>query len=596
MGKKFITSALPYVNNQPHLGNIVGCVLGGDIYARYCRKRGDEVVYICGTDEYGTATEMEAMKQGVTPMEIVTKNRALHVKIYEWLNLKFDKFGNTTCEEHTKKTQEIFMKCYENGYFQKKSISQRYCIKCEQFLADRYVSGTCAHCGYNGAHGDQCDMCSKYLRKEDLKSPMCSLCGSEPEERPTEHLYLRLDLLKDKIAACLKSRSEQWSKGARDMYNSWIKEELIPRCMTRALKHKWGVPVPLKGFEDKVFYVWFDAPIGYLTFLEQARPDWQEWIADADFVQFMGKDNVPFHSIIFPAMILASLSPASLEKVLAENSQVENFCAKVGDMHVEEGIKRTGPIDVRHHMEYPIVDVINSTGYLLFNGQKFSKSKNIGIFGLDLVTKNIGSPDLWRYYLTRRRPETGDSNFASEDFIVHVKGDLIGNIGNLFNRVLKYIELRLGGQVHVEELNELDRLFVKEVGELLNEYHLLMDKILLRAALEKITELAQKGNQYLQKHQNDKGRLSHAFSMAYSLLVLLAHVTEPFMPDSAEMMYSFCKVPTSNRVLPNEFAVISDAEISSKIGIIFEPLTEEQLGVLRAYDAASKGQDKEIIQ
>lgn len=541
--KKFITAALPYVNNQPHLGNVVGSVLGGDIYSRYCKAMGDDAIFVCGTDEYGTATEMEAIKQGVHPRDIVQKNRLIHKRVYDWFNIEFDVFGQTDCDEHIKNTQEFFTKCNENGFFEPQEAVQLFCPKCEQFLADRYVEGTCPHCEYNGCRADQCDKCGRCLKEGELKSPKCTLCGSATELATSSHLFLRLDLVQEKIKAHFAGSFENWSENAKNIYLEWMKKDLYPRCMTRLLKHRWGVPVPLAGYEDLVFYVWFDAPIGYFTFLSQYRQDWQEWATDAKFIQFMGKDNVPFHSVVFPGMILAANGSSS--------------------------------------GSYPIVDIINATEYLQFDGNKFSKSRGVGIFGTDLLVKDLGSADLWRFYLTRHRPETKDADFNIEEFIQQVNGDLISNLGNLCNRVLKYIEKKLSRAVKVEELDQRDNLLIAEVNELYSEYTGLMDQIQLREALGKALEISSRGNKYLQELQNDRRRMDHGFSVGYSLITFIGHLIRPFMPTASSKILSLCNVREG--VSNQKFEVVREAAIAEEITVVFEPFSETQLSNLRSY-------------
>ncbi|ELA42620.1 methionine-tRNA ligase [Vittaforma corneae ATCC 50505] len=552
MPKKFITSALPYVNNQPHLGNIVGSVLGSDVYNRYCRKSGEETIFICGTDEYGTATEMEAIKQNVHPREIVEKNRALHKKVYDWINCEFDFFGQTSCPEHTKLVQEIFRRCYKNGYFEIQEVEQFYCEECAQFLADRYVEGTCGLCGYLNARGDQCDQCGRCLRNNDLKDPKCVICSGVPLVRSSNHLFLRLDLLQNKIKECMDKKKYGWSENAINIYNEWLEKDLISRCMTRTLKYKWGVPVPLEGFEDKVFYVWFDAVIGYLTFLSQIREDWEEWLKSAEFIQFMGKDNVFFHSFIFPGILLASDS----------NS--------------------------------PTVDVINSTEYLTFNKEKFSKSRGIGIFGMDLVQKDLGPSCLWRFYLIKRRPETKDSDFNILDFINVSNSDLLGNIGNLCQRILKYIAKNCGSKIAVDTIDEEDQKFIDNVNHLLDEYHGCMKKISLREGLNKAVEISSVTNKYIQDLQGKKDKIARGFQIGYSAIVFLAHILEPFIPETSKKIFRMCKAESG--IFPSRFEIIPKASISSDIHILFNPLTEEQLANLQSYVQTESKPDISAIE
>lgn len=540
MPKKFITSALPYVNNQPHLGNIVGSVLGADVYNRYCKKKGEETIFICGTDEYGTATEMEALRLRIHPSEVVSKNRVLHKRVYDWMKCDFDHFGETSCPEHTEIVQSLFKKCHSNGYFEEKEIQQFYCKKCDQFLADRFVEGICEFCKYDSARGDQCDKCGKCLKISDLSSPRCALCSTPPIFKSSNHLFLRLDLLQSKIKQAMDPKKARWSENAANIYKEWLEKDLTSRCMTRSLKYKWGVPVPLKGFEDKVFYVWFDAVIGYLTFLSQVKADWEKWLMDAEIVQFMGKDNVFFHAFIFPAILLAS----------DNNSKT--------------------------------VDVINSTEYLTFNKNKFSKSRNLGIFGMDLVEKDLGPSSIWRFYLIKRRPETKDSDFNVEEFMNIVKADLIGNIGNLCQRVLKYIAKNCNAKVEISEIDEEDQKLVDEVNVLFSEYKEQMDKICLREGLERAVEISSCINKYIQNLQGRKEKMARGFQIGYSGIVFLANILEPFIPEICEEMHRMCK--TENSSLPTEFTIIRNAEISTEIETLFKPLSPAQLENLNSYN------------
>lgn len=539
MAKKFITSALPYVNNQPHLGNIVGSVLGADVYNRYCKKLGDETIFICGTDEYGTATEMAAMKQGVHPEEIVSTNRVLHKQVYDWIGCAFDRFGQTQCPEHTKMVQEIFKKCYDNGYFEIQELEQFYCEKCDQFLADRYVEGVCKFCGYEDARGDQCDKCGKCLRTVDLDAPRCVICTNKPVLRASKHLFLRLDLLQDKIQERMDKKKAKWTDNAINIYNEWTEKGLIARCMTRSLKYNWGVPVPLEGFEDKVFYVWFDAVIGYWTILSQVKKEWSVWLKDAEIIQFMAKDNVFFHSFIFPGILIAS----------DENS--------------------------------PTVEVINSTEYLTFNGEKFSKSRGIGIFGMDLVKKDIGPSSFWRFYLIKRRPETKDSDFNIQDFINVVNADMIGNIGNLCQRVLKYIEKNCKGVVKIDEVDDNDKVLIDGINELYAVYKKAMNRISLRGGLLAAIDISSMINKYVQNLQGRREKMSHGFQVAYSGVVFVAHLLEPFIPEVSKKIFEMCKVDGGK--LPDNFSVIQDGKISGEIKILFNALTKQQLDNLLSY-------------
>ncbi|MFA6507146.1 MAG: methionine--tRNA ligase, partial [Treponemataceae bacterium] len=406
MKPRLITSALPYVNNVPHLGNLIQ-VLSADVFARFCRLRGYETLYVCGTDEYGTATETRAAEEGITPRELCDRYHALHAGIYSWFGIAFDKFGRTSTPLQTEIVQDIFKKLDSAGFIVERTIEQLYCDSCTRFLADRYVRGTCPHCGYTDARGDQCESCGKLLDPTELKEPRCSSCGKAPKPKSTKHLYIDLPKIKPVLEAWIKDASVKgfWANNAIQMTQAWIRDGLRERAITRDLK--WGIPVPKAGYEDKVFYVWFDAPIGYISiaanYAADKGLDWKAFLdswwknpAEVDLFQFIGKDNIPFHTVIFPSSLLGS------------------------------GEKWT----LLYHM--------SSTEYLNYESGKFSKSKGVGVFGTDIMESGIPA-DVWRFYVFYNRPEKSDALFTWKDFQEKVNGELIGNLGNLVNRTLTFV-------------------------------------------------------------------------------------------------------------------------------------------------------------
>lgn len=362
-----ITSALPYVNNVPHLGNIIGAVLSADVFARYCRLRGHNTLYICGTDEYGTATETKAIEEGVTPKEICDKYHKLHAEVYDWFHIGFDYFGRTTTANQTKICQDIFWNLHKNGFIIEDSVEQLHCGPCDRFLADRFVGGTCPFCKYDDAGGDQCDKCGKLINAPELINAWCKTCKAKPSLKSSNHLFIDLPKLQPEIEGWFKESTEasnsSWTQTAKVIAGAWLKEGLKPRCITRDLK--WGTPVPLEGYTDKVFYVWFDACIGYLSITNCYVDEWEKWWKDPENVelyQFMAKDNVPFHGIIMPANCLGAKG------------------------------------------NYTIVKHLHGIEYLNYEDRKFSKRNGIGVFGND--AKDTGIPaDIWRFYLLFIRPE-----------------------------------------------------------------------------------------------------------------------------------------------------------------------------------------------
>ena len=430
MNKRLITSALPYVNNIPHLGNLIQ-MLSADVFARFCRSRGYETMYVCGTDEYGTATETKALQEKKTPRQLCDYYFAIHKDIYEWFDIAFDKFGRTSNEECTEITQSIFKDLDKNGFIKEHTSKQLYCTKCNMFLADRYVDGECPKCHATDARGDQCDSCGTLLDPTQLINPRCHTCGSTPEVRETKHLYIDLPSIAPQLEKWLEKASVEgkWSQNAIQMTKAWIRDGLNERAITRDLK--WGIPVPKEGYENKVFYVWFNAPIGYMSITKQlademkaaGKPsfDWKKWWLPSesaekfdekiDLFQFIGKDNIPFHTVVFP-------------------------CSEIG----------TGK-------DYTKLYHMSSTEFLNYESGKFSKSKGVGVFGSDAKESGIPS-DAWRFYIYYNRPENQDYQFTWKDFQEKYNKELIGNLGNLVNRTLLFINKNYGGVIPQAEKDD----------------------------------------------------------------------------------------------------------------------------------------------
>jgi methionyl-tRNA synthetase len=426
-----ITSALPYVNNVPHLGNLIGAVLSADTFARFSRLRGWNTIYMCGTDEYGTATEYKARLEKKTPKEICDHYNKIHTQIYEDFDLDFDLFLRTTTEKHKKIAQDIFLKIHARGFLKPKKMMASVCDHCDLALADRFIKGTCPKCKSENAKGDQCDDCQALMTPEDLIDPKCNLCGTQPTKKETEHFFLNLTDLQPDLTAWIEKASVDgaWTNNSIAISKSWLKGGLEERCVTRDLK--WGVPVPIEGFENKVFYVWFDAPIGYISITANYTDHWEKWWKNPDNVklyQFMGKDNVPFHTVVFPSSLIAS------------------------------GEKWT----MLHH--------ISTTEYLQYEDTKFSKTNGTGVFGDD-VQKTTIAIDVWRYYLLVNRPEASDSTFSWDDVQVKNNNELIQNPGNLTNRVLKFIYKNKDKKVPTATWDQLSLTDKKFVGELMAQFN-----------------------------------------------------------------------------------------------------------------------------
>ncbi len=552
MKKKLITSALPYVNNVPHLGNIIGCVLSADVYSRYCKSMGQESLYICATDEYGTATEKKALEEGLTPKEICDKFNAIHEQVYKAFNIDFDAFGRTSHPEHIQITQEIFKGLEREGNILEETTEQSYCEHDKKFLADRYVEGICPHCNYDSARGDQCDQCGKLLQPTELKEPKCQICGNKPTTRATSHLYIDLPKLEEKLKSFQETSNANgaWSSNAVAVSKSWIEMGLKPRPITRDLK--WGVPVPKEGFEDKVFYVWFDAPIGYISATIRALPDtWKDWWQSpetTELYQFMAKDNIPFHTVVFPASLLGT---------------GENWT-------------------MLHH--------ISATEYLNYEDTKFSKSRGIGVFGTDVMDLDIPI-DMWRFYLLHNRPEKSDSAFTWEGFVEDVNSNFIDNIGNLLNRVLAFYNKNFEGEAWGSKLGDREIKFITSMKPTSENALKQLEAVQLRDALNEALAMGRAGNKFF--HENEPWKeIKTSPEDTKRLLVVLAFLLQdvalllaPYMPETSEKIL---KLLGSTNVSLQDLGDYSQLELQTppKPEILFPKLDKK---VVAEYKAKFEG-------
>ena len=553
MKRRLITSALPYVNNVPHLGNLIQ-VLSADAFARFCRLWGYETLYVCGTDEYGTATETRAAEEGISPRELCDRYHAVHAGIYRWFNIAFDIFGRTSTPIQTEVTQDIFKKLDAAGFIVEREIEQLYCSSCERFLADRYIRGVCPHCGSAEARGDQCETCGKLLDPTELREPRCSACGSAPAPRSTKHLYIDLPQIRERLQAWIKTASEKgfWANNAVQMTAAWIRDGLRERAITRDLK--WGIPVPRPGYEHKVFYVWFDAPIGYISITgnlgNERGGNWRDFVDywwkrpdDVELFQFIGKDNIPFHTVIFPSSLLGS------------------------------GDKWT----MLHHM--------SSTEYLNYESGKFSKSRGIGVFGTDAMETNIPA-DVWRFYIFYNRPEKADALFTWKDFQEKVNGELIGNLGNLVNRTMSFITRYYDGRLPE---GESDGAFWETVQKIEGEIAGKLERAELRDAFRQVFELSSFANKYFQDaepwrlRRDDPAKAAAVIRDLAFIVRDLAVLVEPYMPQSAAKIASFfglCLGETLDwKGIGRPEGVAPNAAVQSEM--LFAKLEDDQVEALR---------------
>jgi methionyl-tRNA synthetase len=559
MKKRLVTSALPYVNNIPHLGNLIQ-VLSADVFARFSRQRGYETLYVCGSDEYGTATETRAREEGVSPRELCDRNHAIHRDIYSWFNIEFDHYGRTSTTYQTEIVQGIFKAVYEAGYITQRSIKQLYSEKSEMFLADRYVKGECPHCHYDDARGDQCENCGKLLDPEHLINPVSIMDNSTPVLKETTHLYIDLPKILPLLQQWMDEASARgrWARNAVQMTQAWIRDGLKERAITRDLK--WGIPVPLEGFEDKVFYVWFDAPIGYISIsaehaaLSGDGEAWKSWWhnpEEVELFQFIGKDNIPFHTVIFPSSLLAT------------------------------GANWT----MLHHM--------SSSEYMNYEAGKFSKSKGVGVFGNDAQDTGIPA-DVWRFYIFYNRPETSDYVFTWKDFQEKTNKELIGNLANLVNRTLSFTKRFYDGEIISPDLTDPSSAdFWTEVKRLEGEITEHLEWAQLRDAFRKIFALSSYGNKVFQESEPWKLRESEpekAKAVLSNLAYLvrdLAILTRPCIPSTADRISSFLGSELS------DWSALGDTAVRLSLGdpeILFKQLDDTLIENLRQRFSGSQAE------
>ncbi|MFJ3407645.1 methionine--tRNA ligase [Promicromonospora sp. NPDC090134] len=511
MARHLVTSALPYINGIKHLGNMVGSMLPADVYARYLRQRGHDVLYICATDEHGTPAELAAAEAGLPVAEFCAGAHETQKKIYDGFGLSFDHFGRSSSTQNAETTQHFARRLNEHGFIEERAIRQVYSPVDGRFLPDRYVEGTCPHCGYDRARGDQCENCTRVLDPTDLIDPRSAISGStDLEVRETKHLFLLQSKLQAEVESWIDANSKDWPLLSTSIARKWLSEGLHDRAITRDLE--WGVPVPADTWPElaadgKVFYVWFDAPIEYIGSTQEwadAAPagetrDWKSWWYEADdvrYTQFMAKDNVPFHTVMFPATQLGVREP------------------------------------------WTMVDYVKGFSWLTYYGGKFSTSQKRGVF-TDAALEILPA-DYWRWYLIANAPESDDSSFTWEHFTGTVNKDLADTLGNFVNRVLTFSAKRFGETVPAGgEPGEAEEKLGAEVSRLLAEYEGHLEALQYRKAANSLRALWSAGNAYLVEKEPwkqvkvDPEAAAVSLRTAMNLIHLYAVVSEPFVPQTA---------------------------------------------------------------
>nr|WSX48944.1 methionine--tRNA ligase [Streptomyces sp. NBC_00974] len=562
MARHLITSALPYINGIKHLGNMVGSMLPADVYSRYLRQRGHDVLYICATDEHGTPAELAAKAAGVSVSEFCAQAHDAQKAVYDGFELSFDYFGRSSSAQNVEITQHFARRLQENGFIEERAIRQVYSPVDGRFLPDRYVEGTCPHCGYDKARGDQCENCTRVLDPTDLIEPRSAISGStELEVRETKHLFLLQSKLQVEVEAWVAEHEEEWPQLASSIARKWLTEGLHDRAITRDLD--WGVPVPADTWPElaadgKVFYVWFDAPIEYIAATKEwsdsdpAHRDWKSWWYEADdvrYTEFMAKDNVPFHTVMFPATELGVREP------------------------------------------WKMVDYVKAFNWLTYYGGKFSTSQKRGVFTDQAL--EILPADYWRYFLIANAPESDDSSFTWEHFTSTVNKDLADTLGNFVNRVLSFSRKRFGDDVPAgNAAGEAEAKLGTQIAELLAEYEGHMDTLQYRKAAAALRALWSAGNSYLEEKapwleiKTDPEGAALTLRTAMNLIHLYSVISEPFIPASARAMRSAFELAddTATWISPEQAASLDAVPAGTPFTVppvLFAKITEEDLDSYR---------------
>ena len=538
--RTLITTALPYANGPVHIGHLAGVYVPADIYARYKRLRGEEVLLIGGSDEHGVPITIKAKNEGVTPQDIVDRYHSIIKKSFEDLGISFDVYSRTTSSTHRETASDYFRKLYDKGEFIEKTSMQLYDEEAGQFLADRYVTGTCPHCGAEGAYGDQCEKCGTSLNATDLINPRSAITGNVPVLRETKHWYLPLDKWEPELRRWILEEHKEWKPNVYGQCKSWLDMGLQPRAVSRDLD--WGIPVPVEGADGKVLYVWFDAPIGYISNTRELLPDsWEKWWKDPEtrMIHFIGKDNIVFHCIVFPAMLKAEGS-------------------------------------------YNLPDNVPANEFLNLEDDKISTSRNWAVWLHEYLQELPGKQDVLRYVLTANAPETKDNNFTWKDFQARNNSELVAILGNFVNRAMVLCHKYFEGRVpEAGEWQEIDLTTMQDADKAIERMADNIEHFHFREALKDAMDIARAGNKYLADTEpwklikTDEARVRTIINLALQLCANLAIAFEPFTPFMAtELRRQLHLGDPSWDQLGNWHILPAGAEID-KPSLLFEKIEDE---------------------
>ena len=559
-----VTSALPYANGPVHIGHLAGVYVPSDIYVRYLRLRGRDVVWVCGSDEHGVPITIKARKEGVTPQDVVDKYNDIIKRSFEGLGISFDIYSRTTSPTHYKTASEFFRTRYDKGVFSEATSQQYYDEEAKTFLADRYIMGTCPHCQAEGAYGDQCEKCGSTLNPTDLINPKSMISGSAPVMKETTHWYLPLDKYEPALREWILEGHKEWKTNVYGQCKSWMDLGLQPRAVSRDLN--WGIPVPVEGAEGKVLYVWFDAPIGYISATKDLTPDWEKYwkSEDTKMVHFIGKDNIVFHCIVFPAMLMA-------------------------------------------HGGYILPENVPANEFLNLEGDKISTSRNWAVWLNEYLEDMPGKQDVLRYVLCANAPETKDNDFTWKDYQARNNNELVAVLGNFVNRALVLTHKYYGGVVpEAGELTDYDKEILAELPRIKGALEEALENYRFREALKEAMNIARLGNKYLADTEpwkvvkTDPERVKTILNVALQIVANTTVAIEPFMPFSAEKLRRMLAVEKIEWDMIGRSDIIAAGHTISTPELLFEKIEDEvierQVKKLQDTKAANEAANAEVAE
>ena len=534
-----VTSALPYANGPVHIGHLAGVYVPADTYVRYLRLKGEDVLFIGGSDEHGVPITLKARNEGVTPQDIVDRYHTLIKKSFEEFGISFDIYSRTTSKVHEQTASEFFKTLYDKGEFIEKVSEQYYDEQAGQFLADRYIVGECPHCHAQGAYGDQCEKCGSSLSPTELINPVSKISGGKLVLKPTKHWYLPLDKHESWLREWILQGHKEWKTNVYGQCKSWLDTGLQPRAVSRDLD--WGIPVPVEGAEGKVLYVWFDAPIGYISNTKELLPDdWEKWWKDKDtrLVHFIGKDNIVFHCIVFPAMLKAEGS-------------------------------------------YILPDNVPANEFLNLEGDKISTSRNWAVWLHEYLRDFEGKQDVLRYVLTANAPETKDNDFTWKDFQARNNNELVAIYGNFVNRSMVLTHKYFEGKVPSRgELDEADKNMIAEFERTKQEMENLLDNFKFRDAQKEAMNMARIGNKYLADNEpwklakTDMGRVATILNLALQLTANLSVAFAPFLPFSSKKLSDMLAMQPRKWDSLGNMEMLEEGHLLNKAELLFEKIED----------------------